>query len=219
NYYDNMMGRIEEPSFYDYKFLNKYYCTNKCKNKTNCPKPCYQDPKKCNSCACPTGSKIIGEYMYYIYGDKKVCGYDQIHASKRLQHIVISNITYCLYHMDIQGHNGHVFVRFPDFRGMFLSEECSWNNSIEIRFRKKIDHLGICLCYNKDIEAPEIVSEGKHMVVIFNFQIYRSYVHLEFMKVNSTNFEYKNLEEYQKIPRLLKKECNKKHDAPHDKCN
>uniref|UniRef100_A0A0N4ZTV5 Galectin n=1 Tax=Parastrongyloides trichosuri TaxID=131310 RepID=A0A0N4ZTV5_PARTI len=151
-------------------------------------------------------------------GDKKDCGYEDIYTTERLQHIVVSNITYCLYHIESKKSKRHVFVRFPDFRGMFLSEKCSWNNSIEIRFRKNIDHIGICLCYNKDIEAPEIISEGTYMNVIFNFQIYRSYVHLEFMEVNSTNFKYESLGKYDRIPKLLKEECNKKYEVTSDNC-
>uniref|UniRef100_A0A0N5A6E0 CUB domain-containing protein n=1 Tax=Parastrongyloides trichosuri TaxID=131310 RepID=A0A0N5A6E0_PARTI len=131
----------------------------------------------------------------------------------------MSNITYCLYHIETNISKGHhVFIRFPNFRGMFLSKQCSWNNSIEIRFKKNVDYPGICLCYNKDIKAPELVSEGKNMIVIFNFQLYRSYVHLEFMEVNSTDFKYESLGEYDRIPQLLKKECNKKNINANDNC-
>uniref|UniRef100_A0A0N4Z898 ZnMc domain-containing protein n=1 Tax=Parastrongyloides trichosuri TaxID=131310 RepID=A0A0N4Z898_PARTI len=199
NYYDNMMGRIEEPSFYDYKFLNNYYCMDKCQNKTNCSYPCYQDPKNCSSCVCPTGYELRTNQIFIYMAIK-------------------NNITYCLYYIYTQGSEGHVFIRFPDFRGMFLSKQCSWNNSIEIRYKKNVDYPGICLCYNKDIKAPELVSEGRHMVVIFNFQIHRSYVHLEFMEVSSSDFKYESLGEYDRIPQLLKKECNKKTKNTNDNC-
>uniref|UniRef100_A0A0N4ZZQ7 Metalloendopeptidase n=1 Tax=Parastrongyloides trichosuri TaxID=131310 RepID=A0A0N4ZZQ7_PARTI len=218
NFYENMMGRIEEPSFFDYKVLNNYYCKNTCPKENYCSNHGYHINHRCNKCICSLSYRN-DRCEVINYGNLTICGYTSVYAISHLQHIVRSNIDYCLYHLVTHDIRGHVFIRFPYFRGMFLSKICSLNNSIEIKYQERLANPGICLCYSDDIEAPEIISESYHMIVICNFQVYKSYAFFEYMKVNSIDFKYRHLNKYERISHLISNECNQLHyDDLSEKC-
>uniref|UniRef100_A0A0N4Z398 Metalloendopeptidase n=1 Tax=Parastrongyloides trichosuri TaxID=131310 RepID=A0A0N4Z398_PARTI len=199
-YYENMMGRIEEPSFYDYKTLNKYYCGEKC-NKKECGESKYNDPKNCSRCI----GRINYNYLFdngINYNLNKDCGYFKIYAEDQLKHIVKSKIAHCFYFIKTIFATGRVYIRFPSFRGAFIKKECSLENSIEIRYKNSFAAPGIFLCYNDDFEAPEFVSESVTLRVIYHFKWYETYAHFEYKRIFDEEFKYEKLSKLERIPVL-----------------
>uniref|UniRef100_A0A0N5A0B1 Metalloendopeptidase n=1 Tax=Parastrongyloides trichosuri TaxID=131310 RepID=A0A0N5A0B1_PARTI len=179
-YLENMISRIDEASFNDYKLLNKYYCQNSCKQnlEKKCKNSGYQDPTNCKICVCPRGL-TAPDCSVINYNFNVKCGHLKIYPSNHLKHFVKSDVSYCLYHLSVP-FGKHIFIRFPGFKGIFRKKECSLKNSIEVKY-KGLGEPGICLCYNENFGDPEIVSEGNVMLVIYNFAYYETYVHFEYM--------------------------------------
>uniref|UniRef100_A0A0N4ZJM1 Metalloendopeptidase n=1 Tax=Parastrongyloides trichosuri TaxID=131310 RepID=A0A0N4ZJM1_PARTI len=203
NYYETSMGKIAEASFYDYRALNKYYCSNF--TNTTCgtsSESClfggYRDPRNCSRCICRL-EHHDNQCRSPSTDFSSPCGYSYIEAKNFLQKWIRSEIHLCEYLIKANDTKKHVFLRLPSFKGIFEKKNCSLKNSINIDYKNDKSEPGLCLCYNKDFETIEIVSEGNFINIGYRFHWYKTFVYFEYMEVNSTNFKYSDLSEDEKM--------------------
>uniref|UniRef100_A0A0N4ZL45 Metalloendopeptidase n=1 Tax=Parastrongyloides trichosuri TaxID=131310 RepID=A0A0N4ZL45_PARTI len=215
-YYENMIGRIEEPSFFDYRTINKYYCSDICK-KNECEDSGYNDPKNCSKCI----ERIDFSYIFSNNITDNLnsnCGYYLIYAGDHLKHFIQSRVTTCLYYIRTLYNTGKVYVRFPSFRGTFIKKECSLKNSIEIIYKSNLDVPGLFLCYNDDFETIELISDSIFMTIIYRFEWYETYAYFEYKRTFDNDFKYEKLSKLEKIPLLRNETDDKINDCRAGKC-
>uniref|UniRef100_A0A0N4ZDA6 Metalloendopeptidase n=1 Tax=Parastrongyloides trichosuri TaxID=131310 RepID=A0A0N4ZDA6_PARTI len=203
NYIKSSMGRIGEASFYDYKTLNKYYCSHFF-NVTPSPKSpsClfegYLNPINKSTCVCR--EEYFDEQCRSLsHSFSSQCGFNKIEAKQFLQKWIRSEIHLCEFLIHANDTKKHVFLRLPSFKGTFEKKDCSLKNSINIDYKGDKSEPGLCLCYNKDLETIEVVSESFFIAVGYRFHWYKTFVYFEYMEVNSTNFKYSDLSDDQKM--------------------
>uniref|UniRef100_A0A0N5C2V0 Metalloendopeptidase n=1 Tax=Strongyloides papillosus TaxID=174720 RepID=A0A0N5C2V0_STREA len=195
--YRKTMGQNIEMSFLDIKRLNLFYCASICRNKKMCLNGSFQSPTTCD-CLCVPG--FIGPRCETLQSVHMSCGKTLLSSGNRLKHLSVKGKKRCVYHITSPAGTkliikvSNSYIKSPE------DEVCKPSNNLEIKYLNDKTTTGVRLCGND--RNVLIVSEGSHVMVIFNsldrfntFSLfYRNYIYGSVRLVKSENLEdkYKN---------------------------
>ncbi|CEF69859.1 Astacin-like metalloendopeptidase [Strongyloides ratti] len=142
--YTKTIGQNEYPSFLDFKRLNNFYCSTKCRKKVECKNGGYLNPNNCIKCKCIYG--FYGSFCEKFQRPSRICVRTQFEAKFYAETLTNSGIKECAYQI-IAPTGRHIAIRvlavkiYPE-----LVTTCSPFNTLEIKYWRDKTATGVRLC-------------------------------------------------------------------------
>ncbi|GMR33193.1 hypothetical protein PMAYCL1PPCAC_03388, partial [Pristionchus mayeri] len=153
--YRSTIGSRSEPSFLDYKHINKLYCARTC-SPLSCQNGGYVDPNNCGVCKCPMG--LGGRLCDRV--QESVCGMELI-AAPYWRNISYSGSSRCYWRVKAPSRTQHVEFELTH---VWFTCSPSCNEYVELKWHDDLSLAGGRLCCRP--EGGLRVTESDTLVVI-----------------------------------------------------
>ncbi|KAF8385989.1 nas-33 [Pristionchus pacificus] len=157
--YRSTIGSRSEPSFLDYKHINKLYCSRTC-TPLACQNGGYVDPNNCGVCKCPIG--LGGRRCERV--QESVCGME-LTASPNWRNISYSGSSRCYWRVKAPSPTQHVEFELTH---VWFTCAPSCNEYVELKWHDDLSLAGGRLCCRP--EGGVRVTETDTLVVIAKAQ-------------------------------------------------
>ncbi|GMT34896.1 hypothetical protein PFISCL1PPCAC_26193, partial [Pristionchus fissidentatus] len=157
--YRSTIGSRSEPSFLDFKHINKLYCSSTCR-ALPCQNGGYVDPNNCSVCKCPIG--LGGRLCDRV--QESVCGMELI-ANSNWRNISYSGSSRCYWRVKAPSPTQHVEFELTH---VWFTCAPSCNEYVELKWHDDLSLAGGRLCCKP--EGGQRVTETDTLVVIAKAQ-------------------------------------------------